>query len=276
MLKGVNQWCFPEGLPLQQLFSISREVGYDAVELNVNPLGGVGLTMETTATEAEEIGRMAKEYGIQLRSLSTSLLWQTPLSSADASVREQGRRVVEKQLELAELLGIDTVLVVPGAVNEETSYDECYDRSRAELALLVKEAERRRVRIGIENVWNKFLLSPLEMRAYVDDLQSSYVGVYFDVGNILHNGYPQQWIRILGSRIFKVHVKDYRPGVGTGNGFVPLLSGDVNWTAVRSALEDIGYTDTVTAEVGLYAESPLQTVYDTSRHLDIILGGAAR
>jgi hexulose-6-phosphate isomerase len=276
MLKGVNQWCFPEGLPLQQLFSISREAGYDAVELNVNPLGGVGLTMETTATEAEEIGRMAKEYGIQLRSLSTSLLWHTPLSSADTSVREQGRRVVEKQLELAELLGIDTVLVVPGAVNEETSYDECYDRSRVELALLVKEAERRRVRIGIENVWNKFLLSPLEMRAYVDDFQSSYLGVYFDVGNILHNGYPQQWIKILGSRIFKVHVKDYRPGVGTGHGFVPLLSGDVNWTAVRSALKDIGYTDTVTAEVGLYAESPLQTVYDTSRHLDIILGGAPR
>lgn len=276
MLKGVNQWCFPEGLPLEQLFLISRETGYDAVELNVNPLGGVGLTMETTATEAEAIGRMAKEHGIQLRSLSTSLLWHTPLSSADASVREQGRRIVEKQLELAEQLGIDTVLVVPGAVNEETSYDECYDRSRAELALLVKEAERRRVRIGIENVWNKFLLSPLEMRAYVDDLQSSYLGVYFDVGNILHNGYPQQWIKILGSRIFKVHVKDYRPGVGTGHGFVPLLSGDVNWTAVRSALKDIGYTDAVTAEVGLYAESPLQTVYDTSRHLDIILGGAAR
>ena len=195
MLKGVNQWCFPEGLPLQQLFSISREAGYDAVELNVDPLGGVGLTMETTALEAEAIGRLARDYGIQLRSLSTSLLWRTPLSSADASVREQGRRVVEKQLELAELLGIDTVLVVPGAVNEETSYDECYDRSRAELALLVKEAERRRVGIGIENVWNKFLLSPLEMRAYVDDLQSSFVGVYFDVGNILHNGYPQQWIQ---------------------------------------------------------------------------------
>lgn len=276
MLKGVNQWCFPEGLPLQQLFSISREAGYDAVELNVNPLGGVGLTMETTLMEAEEIGRMAKEYGIQLRSLSTSLLWQTPLSSADVSVREQGRHVVEKQLMLAQLLGIDTVLVVPGAVNEETSYDECYDRSRAELALLVKEAEKRRVRIGIENVWNKFLLSPLEMRAYVDDLQSAYLGVYFDVGNILHYGYPQQWIKILGSRIFKVHVKDYRPGVGTGHGFVPLLSGGVNWTAVRSALEGIGYTDTVTAEVGLYAENPLQTVYDTSRHLDIILGGAAR
>ncbi|GFZ82415.1 hexulose-6-phosphate isomerase [Paenibacillus marchantiophytorum] len=276
MLKGVNQWCFPEGTPLEQIFKISREAGYNAVELNVNPLGDVGLTMETTASEAEAIGRLAKTYDIQLRSLSTSLLWHSPLSSADAALREQGRRVVEKQLELAELLGIDTVLVVPGAVNEETSYDECYDRSHAELALLVQEAEKRRVRIGIENVWNKFLLSPLEMRAYVDDLQSSYVGVYFDVGNILHNGYPQQWIRILGSRIFKIHVKDYRPNVGNGHGFVPLLAGDVNWAEVRSALGEIGYTDTVTAEVGIYAHSPLQTVYDTARHLDVILGGAAR
>ncbi|NQX71838.1 sugar phosphate isomerase/epimerase [Paenibacillus alba] len=276
MLKGVNQWCFPEGTPLQQVFAISREAGYDAVELNVNPLGGVGLTMETTAAEAEAIGRLANEYDIQLRSLSTSLLWQTPLSSADASVREQGRRVVEKQLGLAEHIGMDTVLVVPGAVNEQTSYDVCYDRSHAELTLLAKEAEKRRVRIGIENVWNKFLLSPLEMRAYVDAVQSPYVGVYFDVGNILHNGYPEQWIKILGSRIIKVHVKDYRPSVGTGHGFVPLLSGDVNWTAVRTALQEIGYTDTLTAEVEIYAEGPLQTVYDTSRHLDIILGGVPR
>ena len=107
------------------------------------------------------------------------------------------------------------------------------------------------------------------------NLQSSYVGVYFDVGNILHNCYPQQWIRILGSRILKVHVKDYRPGVGTGNGFVPLLSGDVNWTAVRSALEYIWYTDTVTVK-SVCTQKVVQTVYDTSRHLDIILGGAAR
>lgn len=276
MLKGVNQWCFPEGTPLDKLFAVSKDAGYDAVELNVNPEGGVGLTLETTASEAEAIGRLARSHGIQLRSISTSLLWRSPLSAADPAVREQGRRVIGKQLELAELLGADTALVVPGAVNEETSYDDCYVRSHRELELLVPEAEKRQVRIGVENVWNKFLLSPLEMRQYVDDFKSPWMGVYFDAGNILAYGFPQQWIRILGERIFKVHVKDYRPGVGTGNGFVPLLSGDVNWTAVREALQAIGYTDTLTAEVGIYKETPLQTVYDTARHIGVIIGENAR
>ncbi|WP_409342988.1 sugar phosphate isomerase/epimerase family protein [Paenibacillus sp. MBLB4367] len=276
MLKGVNQWCFPAGTPLEQLFAVSREAGYDAVELNINPEGDVGLTMDTTASEAEAIGRLARENGLQLRSISTSLLWRSPLSAVDPAVREQGRRVVVKQLELAEILGADTVLVVPGAVNEETSYDVCYDRSRAELELLVSEAEKRNVRIGVENVWNKFLLSPLEMRDYVDHFGSKHVGVYFDAGNILAYGFPQQWIRILGERIFKVHVKDFRPGIGTGNGFVPLLSGDVNWTAVREALQEIGYTDTLTAEVGIYKETPLQTVYDTARHIGVIIGEGAK
>lgn len=276
MLKGVNQWCFPEGTPLEQLFEIGLAAGYDAVELNVNPEGEVGLTMDTTPAEAEAIARLAREHGLQLRSLSTALLWRTPLTAADPAVREQGRRVVIQQLELAAAIGADTVLVVPGAVNEETPYDVALARSRVELELLVPEAEKRGVRIGIENVWNKFLLSPLEMRDYVDYFDSKQLGVYFDVGNILAYGFPEQWIRILGERIFKIHVKDYRPVVGTGQGFVPLLSGDVNWTAVREALQAIGYQDTLTAEVGVYNEMPLQTVYDTARHIGVIIGEGAR
>lgn len=275
MLKGVNQWCFPDGTPLDRVLAVSRGAGYDAIELNVNGPGGIGLTMETTASEAEAIGRQAREHGLQLRSLSTALLWHNPLSSADASVREQGRRVVIKQLELAELLGMDTVLVVPGGVNADTTYEDCYERSQRELIVLAEEAEKRKVRIGIENVWNQFLLSPLEMGRYVDEIGSPNVGVYFDVGNILLYGIPQQWIRYLNHRIFKIHVKDFRRSVGNGNGFVPLLSGDVSWQAVREALEHIGYADTLTAEVGTYAADPLQLAYDTSRHLDIILGRAA-
>jgi len=275
MLKGVNQWCFPEGTPLEELFAISKDAGYDAVELNLNPVGGVGLTPETSAAEVEAIGRLARKNGVQLRSISTAQLWRFSLVAADPDIREQGRRVVSKQLEFAELLGADTVLVVPGAVNEETPYDVCYERSRRELELLLPEAENRKVHIGVENVWNKFLLSPLEMKQYIDDFQSEWIGVYFDAGNILAYGFPQQWIRILDTRILKIHVKDFRPGVGTGSGFVPLLSGDVNWTAVREALQEIGYTDTLTAEVGIYKVNPLQTVYDTARHISVIIGDRA-
>lgn len=276
MIKSINQWCFKDDTPIEQVFAISSDAGFGAVELNLYQPGGIGLTMESTAAEAEKIGTLARQYGIQLRSLSTSLLWQSPLSSPDASVRERGRQVVTKQLELAELLGMDTVLVVPGSVNPDTPYDQCYERSFRELQLLTVEAEKRKTQIGVENVWNKFLLSPLEMARYVDDINSPYVGVYFDVGNILLYGYPEQWIRILGSRIFKIHVKDFLTSVGNGSGFVSLLAGNVNWKAVREALQDINYTDTVTAELGIYAAAPLQLVYDTSRHLDIIFGGEAK
>lgn len=273
MLKSVNQWCFPEGTPLPKLFEISREAGFDAVELNINPSGGVGLTMDTTPAEADDIAKLARDSGIQLRSISTSLMGKSPLSSADADMRAIGRSVVTKQLDLAERIGADTVLVVPGVVNPATSYDDCYERSLSELQKLVPEAEKRGVKMGIENVWNKFLLSPLEMRTYIDTLNSPYAGVYFDVGNILLYGFPQQWIRILGSRIVKIHVKDFKTSVGNGGGFVPLLGGDVNWPEVVAALKEIGYADTLTAEIGIYSSSPLQQVYDTARQLDAIIQG---
>lgn len=272
MLIAINQWGFPEGTPLELLFQEAKEAGFDAVELNLNPAGSVGFTMETTAAEAEAIGATARKHGLQLRSLSTSLLWRSPLSSRDESVRQEGSRVVAKQLELAELLGMDTVLVVPGVVNAESSYDDCYRLSQEELRRLIPLAEKSGVHIGIENVWNKFLLSPLEMARYIDELESSYAGCYFDVGNVLQFGYPEQWIRILNRRIRKVHVKDFSTKVGNISGFVPLLSGDVDWDAVRSSLDEIGYDDVITAELSPYKKAPLQMIRDTARHMKVILG----
>lgn len=274
MLKSVNQWCFPEGTPLRKLFEVSRDAGFDAVELNVYAPGApAGFTLDTTPAEADAIAKLAEEHGLKLRSVSTGLMGRNPLSSPDPAVREQGRAVVIKQLEIAERIGADTALVVPGVVNASSSYDTCYENSRNELEKLIPEAERRGVKIGVENVWNKFLLSPLEMKRYVDDLNSPNVGVYFDVGNILLYGFPQQWIRILGGRIVKVHVKDFKTAVGNHSGFVPLLAGDVNWPEVMAALNEIGYADTLTAEIGIYGSSPYQAVYDTARQLDAIITG---
>lgn len=272
MLKAMNQWGFTEGTPLEQVFEYSRAAGFDAVELNLYAAGGIGLTMETSAAEAEAVRKLAEQYQIQLRSLSTGLLWATPLCSRDESVREAGRQVVSKQLELAALLGVDTVLVVPGAVSSEVSYDDCYNRSQKEISKLISLCEKLGVSIGIENVWNKFLLSPLEMARYIDEFNSPYVGAYFDVGNVLQFGYPEQWIRILGHRIRKVHVKDFSTRVGNGSGFVPLLAGDVNWPKVRSALQEIGYDDVITAELTPYGQVPLQMIFDTARHMNVILG----
>ncbi|WP_274652076.1 sugar phosphate isomerase/epimerase family protein [Paenibacillus humicola] len=273
MLKGINQWCFPEGTPLETVFDTCRRAGYDAVELNLYAPGGAGLTMDTTPGEAGAIGAMARKYGLQLRSLSTGLLGKYPLSSADEHVRETGRSVIRKQLELAAALGIDTILVVPGRVTEQVAYDVCYTRSQEELRRMMPEAEARGIFVGIENVWNKFLQSPLEMARYIDELDSPYAAAYYDVGNTLSIGFPDQWIRILGSRIKKVHVKDFKPEAGGYSGFVPLLAGGVNWGRVREALREIGYTDTLTAELDPYAAAPEQLVFDTARHLDFIIRG---
>lgn len=274
MLKSVNQWCFPDGTALDTVFAVSQKAGLDAVELNLYASGApAGFTMDTTAAEADEIARQAAEHGLKLRSISTGLLWGAPLSSPDADVRKRGSAIVHKQLEIAERIGADTVLVVPGTVNENSAYDQCYENSKRELELLIPEAERRGVKIGVENVWNKFLLSPLEMKQYVDDLNSPNLGVYFDVGNILLYGYPEQWIRILGSRIAKIHVKDFKTSAGNGSGFVPLMAGDVNWPKVIAALREIGYNDTLTAEISAYAASAYQAIYDTANQLEAIING---
>ncbi|MFS0661731.1 sugar phosphate isomerase/epimerase family protein [Niallia alba] len=270
MLKGINQWCYPDDTPLELVFKYSRDAGFDAVELNVS-MDGIGLAMNTSMEEAKHIREIAEHYGLQLRSISTNLLWKYPLSHYDEKVREQGRNVVEKQIELASYIGADTVLVVPGVVNEETSYLDCYTRSQDELRKVLSLAEKQKVHIGIENVWNKFLLSPLEMARYIDEFHSDYMGAYYDVGNTLQFGYPEQWISILGERIRKIHVKDFRLSVGNITGFVPLLAGDVNWKKVLQALKNIGYKDTVTAEIPAYSYGPQYLAEDTAKHLDIML-----
>ncbi|MEH7306513.1 sugar phosphate isomerase/epimerase family protein [Neobacillus drentensis] len=270
MLKGINQWCYPEGTSLENVFAYSKDAGFDAVELNLYRPDGIGLTLDSSCKEVEAILRLAESYELKLRSLSTGLLWEAPLSSNDVSTRERGRMIVKKQLELASVMGMDTVLVVPGVVDEKTSYSDCYHNSQTEIRELADIAEQTGVHIGVENVWNKFLLSPLEMKRYVEEIQSDFVGVYFDVGNVLQFGYPEQWIRILGNLIRKVHVKDFNRGVGNISGFVPLLAGDVNWKNVMMALYETGYDDTITAEIPSYLISPYALANETSRNMDVL------
>jgi hexulose-6-phosphate isomerase len=155
---------------------------------------------------------------------------------------------------------LNAYLYVPGAVDvffdpnaEVVPYDVCYARAQAAISALLPTAESLNVAVCIENVWNKFLLSPLEMRAFIDSFDSPQVGAYFDVGNVLLTGYPDQWIRILGQRIRRIHIKDYQIAAGGDTGFCDLLDGDVNFEAVKLALAEIGYNGYVTAEILPYA-----------------------
>jgi len=284
MKKSINYWSFPGVLAgkaefeLRECMKLAKDAGFDAIELALEEKGEINLN--SSRQDIDKIVEMSKEVGIELSSLASGLLWDYSLTSSETKIREKAQDIVKKMLELASYLGVDTVLVIPGAVDiffnpqaEVVPYDVAYQRSLDSLKKCTSVAEECKVTIGIENVWNKFLLSPLEIRDFVDKIDSEYVGVYFDVGNTMLTGYPEQWIRILNKRIKKVHIKDFRSSVANVNGFVDLLEGDVNWEEVIKTLKDIGYNDYLTAEIlPAYSHHPKALLYNTSKSMDFILG----
>ncbi|OUS75004.1 hypothetical protein B1748_19050 [Paenibacillus sp. MY03] len=277
MLKSINHWAFPKDMQMESVFEHARLAGYDAIELNLGPDGAIGPHLASTPADLATIRRLADASGIRLRSLSCGLMWDHSLSAPQPEARRRGQDIVLKQLETAHALEMDTILTVAGyCTDDASSYELLEQRSVETFGYLLPHAERLGVAIAVENVWSKFLLTPTEMAAFIDGFGSNAIGAYFDIGNVMLYGHPEQWIRILGSRIRKVHAKDFRRSVGTGQGFVPLLAGDVKWPLVMNALRDIGYTDTITAEIGAYSAYPLQAVYDTARHLDVLIHGEPR
>nr|WP_311198867.1 sugar phosphate isomerase/epimerase family protein [Paenibacillus sp. YPD9-1] len=257
---------------------LAKAAGFEGVELGLNETGEVSL--ESSEEELRDIKRLASDIGIELTSLASGLYWTYSLTSRNQAVREKALQIVKKQLEAAAVLGVDTILVVPGAVGvdfipdtEVVPYDEAYDLALEGLSRLASDAASLGVSIGIENVWNKFLLSPLEMRDFIDKIASPFVGSYFDVGNVLAGGYPEHWISILGPRIKKVHFKDYRRDAGGLHGFVDLLAGDVDYPSVMEALHTISYEDYVIAEmIPNYKHHTEQIITNTSASMDAILG----
>lgn len=278
MKKGINIWSFPGTMSIKECMIYAKEVGFDSIELALNETGDMSLE----STEEEVIGykMLAEEIGVEISSLATGLYWSYPLTSNDENIREKSKAIIKKQIDFAAALGVDTILVVPGAVGVDfipgsavIDYDVAYDRALNGIKELAPYAEEKKVSIGIENVWNKFLLSPLEMRDFIDKINSPYVGSYFDVGNVVFSGYPEQWIKILGNRIKKVHFKDYRREAGGLHGFVDLLAGDVDYVKVMESFKAVGYDGYVTAEmIPGYKQYADQIVYNTSKAMDRILG----
>lgn len=282
MKKGINYWSFPKGLTGEEnivaAMETAKAVGFDAIELAVFETGS--LALDTDAGAIKQIAEAAQDIGIEICSLATGLFWEYSLTSDDASVRHKGKEILRRMLEIAALLGTDCILVVPGAVDvffnpgiPAVAYDVVYERALHAIGEALPVAEKHGVCMALENVWNKFLLSPLEMRAFIDSFQSPLVAAYFDVGNTLLTGYPESWIRILGQRIRRVHVKDFRRQVGNVHGFVNLLEGDVNWPEVMDALRATGYDNVITAEIiPPYKHYPLVMLEQISRAMDSLLG----
>ena len=277
MKKGINFWSFPAGVSLEEGMKIAKDAGFEGIEFCMNEDGELG--MKCSEKEILEVKRKAESIGIEINSLASWLPWEFSMTSDKPEHRIKAKDIVKKQIETASLLGADTVLVVPGYVgvdfvpgSEICEYDKVYERAMEAVCELSVFAEQARVNIGIENVWNKFLLSPLEMRDFVDKINSPYVGTYLDVGNVVLTGYPEHWINILGKRIKKVHFKDYRRDPGGFGAFVDLLAGDVNYPAVVDALEAAGYDGYCNAEMmPPYRHYPFQIIYNTSAAMDRIL-----
>jgi L-ribulose-5-phosphate 3-epimerase len=275
--KGINIWSFKNGMTVRECITMAQDAGFEGIELSLDEAGEVAL--DSKEKDILQIKKAAEDAGIEIPSLATGLYWSYPITSSDPKIRQKSKDIVKKQLEIAALLGADCILVVPGAVatlspdSEVVPYDIAYDLAYEAFAELKDEAESVKVSIGLENVWNKFLLSPLEMRDFIDKINSPYVGAYLDVGNIIYSGYPEHWIRILGKRIKKVHFKDFRRAVGTLEGFVDLLAGDVNYPEVMKAFNEVGYEDYAIAEmIPNYKHYTNQIIYNTSRSMDQILG----
>ena len=283
--KSINYWSLPGGLEgtldPKEFLRLAKDHGFESAELAIGDTGS-SLSVDATQSECEDLVAAAQQLGLGLESVASGLYWDRALASGDAGKRDQAKRDLERMIPIVQWLGAKTLLTIPGAVDvfflpsfETQNYQSVWDRAVDGLKSVAPLAEERGVRLGIENVWNKFLMSPVEMNLFLDSVGSPNVGSYFDVGNILPFGYPEQWIRILGQRIVGVHFKDFRRSVGTADGFVDLLEGDVNWPEVMAALKEINYDGPVVAEmIPLYARHPMVRVANTSRAMDVILGRA--
>jgi len=257
MKKGCCLGLLPRDLEIEARLALAKKVGFDGVEPN---------TM-TKKSEVRALKKAAANTGVAIVDIMNSAHWGFPLSSPKKSVVAKSIKGMVTSMQNAADLGSDCVLLVPAVVNDEVSYEEAWKRSQAAIRKMIPTAKKLGVVIAIENVWNKFLLSPMEFKAYVDSFKSPWVQAYFDVGNIVLYGVPQQWIRTLGRRIKRIHLKGFD---SNPRQFVPLREGTINWPAVRQALAGVRYNGWLTAEVRGGDEGVLRGI---SQAMDQIIAG---
>ena len=235
-LKACQYGMLPKGLADAEKFALAKKCGFEGIEHS--PMGDLAA--------AKEMGALARQAGVPIHSIVYGG-WDTPLSDPKPEVTAKGIAGMENALRSAKALGADAVLLVPGIVTETVRYAEAWERSQTNIRKLLPLAKELQVTIAVENVWNKFLLSPVEFARYVDQLDSPWLRAYIDVGNMILFGFAQDWVRTVGKRIVRIHLKDFKR---QGSQWTNLLDGDVNWPQVRQALAEIGYTSYMTTELG--------------------------
>jgi L-ribulose-5-phosphate 3-epimerase len=260
--KSVLITMLPRDRSYLERFTLARAVGFAGIEMQT--IGG--------AEEAAEIREAAAKSGLRVHSVMNMDHWKLPLSSADPQIVSRSVAGMETSLRNAALWGADAVLLVPAVVDAATSYRDAWTRSQRVIReRLLPMARDLKIVIAVEEVWNKFLLSPLEFARYVDEFESPWVRAYFDVGNVVIHAYPQDWIRTLGSRIMKIHLKDFNfDRQNRRFSFRNIGEGDIDWPEVRKALAEIKYAGFVTTEIDGGDEAYLR---DVVARLDRFLAG---
>lgn len=239
--KSLVIYLLPEKLSYLDRFKLAKDVGFDAIEAQ---------TIDNPKV-ADEIREASLKSGLKIHSVMNMAHWKYPLSSGDPDDVKLSVAGMETSLHNAKLWGAETVLLVPGVVNPKTQYKDAYERSQKVIReRILPLAEELKIVVAVEEVWNKFLLSPMEFASYVDSFNSPWLQAYFDVGNVVLYGYPQDWIRTLGKRIVRVHVKDFLMDRQNSRFYWKNLGeGEINWPEVRKALAEIGYSGYITAEI---------------------------
>ncbi|HTS26592.1 MAG TPA: sugar phosphate isomerase/epimerase family protein [Bryobacteraceae bacterium] len=274
-IKGICSIIFPKDMPRAECFTRAKSAGFDAIEVAV----GTDLPLDISRDDARRMAETAEKAGIRIATLWVSEpLHQYPLNHADPAVRARGVESIRRGIAIASDLNCGALLLyavrLGSGAKLEVGSQDTWDRFTAELSKVVPDGERAKVFLNPEDVGNKFILSPLEMRSFVDQFHSPWVGVHFDTGNIVQYGYPEDWILTLGQRIKRIHIKDYKLGTrGEAGHFTGLLEGDVNWKAVMAALVKVGYSGFLSPEVGLDPSRPDQ-LKQVSLALDKILAMA--
>jgi len=273
--KGLCHGNLRSDLDVPERFRRAAEHGFHGLELRLDADGRVGLP--SPYDEPDRVAQLARSMGLELPSTMGPHYVDLFHLEAEEALPEILRRT-ERAMQAARALGASTILQIPGYVqvmwdpkSPIVPYDVAWERSLAIYREVKQVAEKHQVTLCLENVWNRFLLSPLEMRHFLDEIGSPNVKAYFDVGNVLATGFPEQWIRILGERIGRVHLKDFKTAIGNLQGFVMLLEGNVNWGEVASALRETRYQGYLTAEYGPYAHAPDTLLAHLSASMDAIL-----
>lgn len=283
MKKSINLWAFPypDRMSLEECLRLAKDAGFDGIELNYDLDND--LSPKSGTREYQAIRKMADKIGIAISGLCSFLFWPYPLTSNDPEKRARGLELAGKMAQAAHDLGVENLLVVPGAVHipwrtdhEPVPNDVCDRRAREAIGKLVGPAEKLGVYLNIENIFfNGYLMTPMEMIGFVDSFQSAHVRVHFDTGNIMMFQFPEHWISVLGKRIKNTHFKEFtKKGTDFSlETFRPLLDGTTNWPAVMEALDQTGYRGYVTFEYfHPYAHYPEALVHQTSDSLDRMLG----